>query len=77
MSLTAIQSELHAITAQLQEAAEKINAGVTLDLSDIKPRAQKLCEEVLQLSPLDAAVMLPELEKVVTQLDALSTQLKS
>ncbi|HRJ11915.1 MAG TPA: hypothetical protein PKW15_01580 [Alphaproteobacteria bacterium] len=75
--LAAIQLELQEITAELMDAAEKIDAGVSLDLSPLGPRAQDLCHRILTLPPEEAMAMLAEMNIAVDILSDLSEKLKS
>lgn len=72
-----VQAELRQITQSLTEAAEKINNGITLDLSDLGPRAQQLCERILRLPPDQALTMLEEMTDAVEKLNMLSSKIKS
>jgi len=76
-TLATIQAELHDITTRLNEAADKIHAGITLDLSDLAPRTGKLCDAILQLPSEQAFDMLTELNEAVSKLDAISDRIKS
>jgi hypothetical protein len=71
-----IQFELKQITHELTQAAEQINSGITLDLSHIGPRAQVLCEKILQLQPEESIQLLTEMHDAVSQLNQLSEQIK-
>ncbi len=75
--VAAIQAELKEITTHLTDAADQIQAGITLDLSDMAPRASVLCEQILQLPPEQALSMLIELNEAVTKLDFLTDKIKS
>ncbi len=72
-----IRAELHEITQRLTEASEQINNGITLDLSELGPRAQHLCERILKLPPTDALTMLEEMTDAVEKLNSLTARLKS
>lgn len=76
-NITAMQQELRDITQRLSEAHEQVNAGVSLDLSDLGPRAQMLCEQILRLPPEHALSMLEEMTDAIEKLNALSEQLKT
>lgn len=75
--LDLIKTELAEITHLLSEASEQINNGITLNLSDIGPRAQELCSRILTLPPEQALEMLGEMNLAVDKLNSLSEQLKS
>lgn len=75
--LANVQNELHDITARLTDAVEKLNNGITLDLSDLAPRAKAVCEQILQLPPDEAMGLLAELQATVERLDALHARVKS
>jgi hypothetical protein len=75
--ITAVRQELSAIAAALSDAADKINSGVTLDLADLGPRAQQLCEQILRLPPHEAIAMLGEMTEAVEKLNMLTEKLKN
>lgn len=75
--LDLIKAELAEITHLLSEASEQINNGISLNLSDIGPRAQELCGRILTLPPEQALEMLGEMNEAVDKLNNLSERLKS
>lgn len=75
--IAAIRTEVQEITARLEDAATRIDSGISLDLSDLGPRAAALCENILKLPPADALGLLMELNAAVGKLDQITDQLKS
>ena len=73
----AIRTELADITARLESAAARADGVISVDLSDLAPRAASLCERILCLPPAEALGLLAELNTAVGKLDHITDQLKS
>lgn len=75
MTVASVRSELDKIESLVSTAARLIGDGRVIDLGALVRRTNETCDAAVKLPPKDGKSLLPDLELVITQLDALSEQL--
>ncbi len=76
ITVDAINQELAGIIAALTDAAASRDKGISIDLTPLTIQATKLCEHIINLSPEDAAQILPDLQRAVDTLNAIHESVK-
>lgn len=74
-TVSAVRAELEKIESLVATAARLISDGRMIDLGALVQRTQQTCDAAVSLKPQESKSLLPDLELVITHLDALSDQL--
>lgn len=72
-----VRAELNKIESLVSAAARLINDGRMIDLGALLRRTQETCDAAVALAPQDGRSLLPSLELVIANLDALTDQLNA
>ncbi|MEQ8735042.1 MAG: hypothetical protein RIC29_08965 [Rhodospirillaceae bacterium] len=75
-SLSETHSELHKVGSLIATASRLVSEGRLIDLSALQTRTQTACDAVVSLSAKESRTLLPDLEKVISDLDLLTAKLK-
>ena len=75
-SLSETHSELHKVESLIATASRLVSEGRLIDLSALQTRTQTACDAVVSLSAKESRSLLPDLEKVISDLDLLTAKLK-
>ena len=75
-SLSETRSELHKIESLIATASRLVSEGRLIDLSALQTRTQTACNAVVSLAAKESRSLLPDLEKVIADLDILTAKLK-
>ena len=71
-----IVNRLKELTTFIEDAQERLKKGEILNLSHLDGDVAELCEQTLQLSPVDAGRVQPIMGSMITKLEELGLALK-